>query len=173
VDHLLVKGLWRWAKRRHPTQPRRWIRARYFTTLAGRQWVFYAPTTKTTGKPGKKWLFQAASVPIERHTKTKGAANPYDPTWEGYFEQRLGVKMAANLRGRRSLLYLWKEQNGICPVCDQPITELTGWHSHHIMWRTYGGPDTAANRVLLHPECHRQVHSQGGEVGKPRPATGV
>ncbi len=173
VDHLLVKALWRWAKRRHPTKPRRWIRARYFTTIAGDQWVFSAATTKASGKPGKVWLFRAASVPIERHTKTQGAANPYDPAWEVYFEQRLGVKMAANLRGRRSLLFLWKEQHGICPVCDQPITELTGWHNHHIVWRTHGGPDTTANRVLLHPACHRQVHSQGLAVEKPRPATGV
>jgi hypothetical protein len=29
------------------------------------------------------------------------------------------------------------------------------------------------NRVLLHPHCHEQVHSQGKPVEKPRPAKGV
>jgi RNA-directed DNA polymerase len=80
--------------------------------------------------------------------------------------------MAVSLQGRRKLLYLWKQQNGICPVCQQKITRLTGWDNHHLVWRVYGGGDGADNRVLLHPNCHRQVHSQGLEVAKPRPATG-
>jgi len=103
----------------------------------------------------------------------KAAANPYDPAWEVYFEERLGVKMEANLRGRRRLLNLWKAQNGLCPICHQKITHLIGWHNHHIVWRSLGGSDKADNRVLLHPTCHRQVHNQGLEVVKPRPATGV
>ena len=81
--------------------------------------------------------------------------------------------MAGHLPGRRKLLHLWKEQGGICPVCTQKITTLTGWHNHHIVWRSKGGSDGADNRVLLHPTCHRQVHSQGIPVVKPRPATGV
>ena len=31
----------------------------------------------------------------------------------------------------------------------------------------------AENRVLLHPNCHAQVHSQGLTVVKPRPPSGV
>jgi RNA-directed DNA polymerase len=81
--------------------------------------------------------------------------------------------MERSLQGRRKLLYLWKEQQGICPVCKQSITELTKWHVHHIVWRTRGGADTAENRLLVHPNCHRQIHSQGLEVRKPRPLTGV
>jgi len=83
-------------------------------------------------------LFRASSVPIRRHTKIKGDANPYDPEWEPYFEARLGLRMAWNLRGRRQLLCLWKEQR---------ITHLTGWHSHHLVWRTHGCSDRAENRV--------------------------
>ena len=112
-------------------------------------------------------------MPIQRHTKIKGTANPYDPCWELYFEERLGVKMSSDLKGRRQLLYLWTEQGGICPVCEQPITRLTGWHNHHIVWRTHGGADTAENRVLVHPNCHRQIHSHGLDVAKPRPLVGV
>jgi len=112
-------------------------------------------------------------VAITRHVKIKGEANPYDPTWELYFEERLGVKMVNNLRGRRQLLYLWKEQDGLCPVCRQKITKLTGWDNHHIVRRAEGGSDTASNRVLLHPNCHRQVHSRGLSVDKPRSARSV
>ena len=112
-------------------------------------------------------------MPIQRHTKVKGEANPYDPAWEPYFEERLGVKMAGTLVGRWTLRLLWKEQGGICPVCHQKITTVTGWHNHHILWRTHGGKDTIENRVLVHPNCHQQIHSQGLDVGKPRPARGV
>ena len=118
-------------------------------------------------------LFKAAKMPIKRYTKLKADANPYDPHWEEYVEHRLGVKMEANLRGRRQLLYLWKAQDGIGAVCRQKITTLTGWHNHHIVWRSHGGSDSAENRVLLHPTCHRQVHSHGLTVVKPRPAKGV
>ena len=77
------------------------------------------------------------------------------------------------LVGRWTLRLLWKEQGGICPVCNQKITTVTGWHNHHIVWRTHGGKDTIENRVLVHPNCHQQIHSQGLDVGKPRPAKGV
>jgi RNA-directed DNA polymerase len=173
VDHAIYKTLWNWAKRRHPTKPRRWIRKTYFHTIGGRNWVFCGEGQGKDGKPIKLRLFSAAQVPIQRHTKIKGAANPYDPAWEPYFEHRLGVKMAEDLRGRRKLLYLWKEQQGVCPVCKQPITMLTGWHNHHIVWRVHGGSDRAENRVLLHPNCHVQVHHQGLTVVKPRPLQGV
>src|SRR5205807_7851196 len=55
----------------------------------------------------------------------------------------------------------------------QKITKITGWHSHHILWRSKGGPDTKDNRVLLHPTCHQQVHSQGFTVTKPPPLTKI
>jgi RNA-directed DNA polymerase len=123
---------------------------------------------------GKDWsLSRAAEVSIKRHVKVRGAANPYDPTWEVYFEHRLGVKMADDLRGRRQLIRLWREQDGLCPVCQQKITQLTGWHNHHLIGRSLGGSDKAENRVLLHPNCHQQVHNQGLFVEKPRPSPGV
>jgi len=89
------------------------------------------------------------------------------------FEHRLGVKMEANLNGRQRLLNLWKSQNGLCPICGQKITEITGWHSHHIIWRSKGGTDAAENQVLLHPNCHSKVHCQNLPVVKPRPAGGA
>jgi RNA-directed DNA polymerase len=168
MDHAIFQALWRWAKRRHPNKPPGWIRRKYFTRIASNHWVFYGTTTSQE-KLQEHRLIRLAYTPITRHIKIKAAANPYDPAWERYFEARLGVKMADTLKGRRSLLYLWREQHGICPVCKQPITQLTGWQNHHIVWRSKGGSDGAANRVLLHPNCHRQVHSQGFNVAKPRP----
>ena len=172
VDHALFQLLWQWAKRRHPSKARRWVRQKYFQTVADRSWVFMGAVSGVGGKSQRVQLLYTTDVPIKRHVKIKGAANPYDPAWESYFEKRLDLEMASSLQGRRRLLYLWKQQQGICPVCQQKITTLTGWDNHHIVWRVYGGEGGAENRVLLHPNCHRQVHSQGLEVAKPRPATG-
>jgi RNA-directed DNA polymerase len=172
VDHAIFACLWRWARRRHPGKRLTWIKDKYFGIQGGNRWVFFGEV-KYKEAPRRIHLARASEVAIRRHVKIRGAANPYDPDWELYFEQRLGVKMANNLKGRRSLSRLWKEQGGLCPICDQPITQLTGWHSHHIVWRVRGGSDGAWNRVLLHPNCHRQVHSRGLCVTKPRLATGV
>jgi RNA-directed DNA polymerase len=167
VDHALFRLLWQWAKRRHNRKNRWWIAEKYFRTIGGDRWVFHGEWN------GRNWtICRARTIRIERHIKVKGEANPYDPKWEPYFERRLNVKVEATLRGRRRILRLWKEQGGLCPVCGQKITELTGWHNHHIVWRVMGGSDSDENRVLLHPNCHRQVHSQGLTVVKPRPSPG-
>jgi RNA-directed DNA polymerase len=173
VDHDIFTVLWQWARRRHPKKSRRWIKEKYFQSENGNHWVFFGHVMRSKGKRQDVRLFHASDMPIRRHTKIKGDANPYDPEWESSFEARWGLRMAHHLKGRRPLLRLWKEQEGLCAVCHQRITQLTGWHSHHLVWRTHGGSDRAENRVLLHPNCHAQVHSQGLTVVKPRPQAGV
>ncbi|HEY5865519.1 MAG TPA: group II intron maturase-specific domain-containing protein [Candidatus Tectomicrobia bacterium] len=173
VDTAIFQTLWSWATRRHPKKSGRWIAQKYFPTRHGRRWTFVGTCVGHHGQPQELTLCRAGDVPIRRHVKIKGTANPYDPQWEVYFEERLRVKMTHDLKGRRQLLYLWKQQEGLCPICHQPITRLTGWHNHHRVWRTYGGSDTADNRVLLHPTCHRQVHSQALDVAPSRSARSV
>jgi len=173
VDTAIFKNLWSWAKRRHPKKSHRWVAKKYFRTRNGRQWTFVGTYTSQQGQAHELALFRAGDVPIQRHVKIKGTANPYDPQWEVYFEERLGVKMTHTLKGRRQLLYLWKQQHGLCPVCHQKITRLTGWHNHHVVWRTHGGRDTTENRVLLHPNCPRQVQSQALDVATSRSARSV
>jgi RNA-directed DNA polymerase len=165
VDHAIFQAIWKWAIRRHQKRSRKWVKNKYFKTIGRNHWVFFG---ECYGK--EQHLFKASSLSIQPHNKIRGDANPFDPAWEPYFENRLGLKMVGTLHGRRQLIRLWKEQNGICPVCRQKITKLTGWHNHHIMWRSLGGPDTADNRVLLHPNCHAKVHSQNVSVEKPCPS---
>jgi RNA-directed DNA polymerase len=173
MDFALFKLLWQWAKRRHPEKGARWIKRKYFASVGNRNWIFTGEIHSSTGKTKKVYLRVASHTQIKRHAKIKGDANPHDPTWESYFEHRIGIKAANNLQGRAKLLSLWRSQNGICPVCNTKITEITGWHSHHIVWKSKGGNDTLANRVLLHPNCHNQVHRQKLTVVKPRPEKGV
>jgi RNA-directed DNA polymerase len=173
VDHAIFQALWRWAKRRHSNKGARWVKARYFRTIGDRHWVFSGEVRGPKGQPQAVRLFTAHSLPITRHTKINSEVNPYDPQWELYLETRLGRRMAASLKGRRTLLNLWKRQHGRCPRCGEAITPTTGWHNHHQVWRSHGGSDTADNRVLLHPTCHNQVHHARGSTCVPHPVTRV
>jgi RNA-directed DNA polymerase len=148
---------------------KRWVKDRYFGRFGNQNWRFNGMAKGKDGKTIQNWLCLASATPIRHHPKIKGDCNPYDPAWELYLEERLGVKMDKTLRGRRRLIHLWKEQGGICPICSQPITQVTGWHNHHIVYKMLGGTDNAENRVLIHPNCHRQVHAKGLTVSKPRP----
>jgi len=171
VDRAIFLALWQWARRRHAKKGSRWIKEKYFRTMGTRTWAFVGTTIDDQGHKRLHDLVYAVDIPIVRHVKIRRLAHPYDPVWEPYFEQRLGVKMAAHLRGRRQLLSLWKQQSGICPVCRQRLAVLGEWHNHHKVWRSRGGSDAAENRVLVHPTCHMKLHSPA--VMEPRPVTGA
>jgi len=169
VDSAIFLVIRQWIRRRHRMKSFQWMREKYYTTVGSDQWVFTGTIRGRGGRPRTVRLFKAERVAVERHTKIQGTANPYDPTWEMYFEERSGVKMERDLKGHRKLFYLWKEQQGLCPICNQLITSLTKWHKHHLVRWVDGGSEGRDNLVLLHPNCHRQVHSQGLKVAKPRP----
>ena len=172
VDHEVWKATWQWAKRRHPLKGLHWIKKKYFKTEVKRDWIFKANTKDKDGNPQEVKLVNASDTKIERHIKIRGEANPFDPAQETYFESRLGQKMKEKLTGRIKWLRLWWRQDKECPNCHEKITEETGWHVHHILPKSEGGKDNNSNLVLLHPNCHRQIHSQRLEVAKPAPVTG-
>lgn len=170
VDTAIFKALWRWARRRHPKKGKHWVKERYFGRLGNQNWRFFGKAKDKDGKTIQNYLCLSSATTInKKYPKIKGECNPYDPAWELHLETRSGVKMEKTLQGKRSLMYLWKEQGGLCPVCTQPITQITGWHNHHIVYKALGGTDSAENRVLIHPNCHRQVHAKNLTVSKPRP----
>ena len=166
VDDVIFWRLWRWARRRHRHKSAAWMKAKYFTRPSDGRWTFRGDVTDGDGGYQTVELFRARSLPIRRHVKVQGAANPYDPAWELYFEERLSNSMTSTLLGRGKACYLWLEQDGKCPICGQGLTLDFGWHVHHVRWRVHGGSDTVDNLVMLHPNCHRQVHSQGVVVEK-------
>jgi RNA-directed DNA polymerase len=160
VDHVIWEQLWQWACRRHPNKGLRWIKDRYFIKQGSRNWVFGTAVENDKGEKGIVKLVKASDTPIKRHVKIKGAANPYDPEFETYFEERLGRSMNESLRGNNRLKVLWYAQDGLCPKCGEKITKETGWNLHHVLPKAQGGDDKMTNLELLHPNCHRQHHSQ-------------
>jgi RNA-directed DNA polymerase len=93
VDSAVWVALWNWAKRRHPKQGARWIKAKYFKQFEHRNWVFAADEWDFKG--GFRWakLVKTCDTPIRRHVKIRHNTNPYDPAWDGYFTERISRKL--------------------------------------------------------------------------------
>lgn len=155
VDLQIWLKLWRWCARRHPRKGKRWIKLKYFTSCGMRNWIF----TGTDAEKRRYTLFRANSTPIKRHIKIKAGATPYDPQWEPYFERRQDYLLGNSVWGKKRVLAIWRKQGSRCPMCQQHITHDTGWNVHHKVSKLMGGGDELTNLVLLHPNCHRQLHS--------------
>ena len=161
VDHRIFQMVWHWCRRRHPKKSWRWIKTTYFPPDGHRHWVFTGKLFNQKGQGRPIQLMEAAQVRIIRYVKIRSAVNPYDPEWELYLEARLGWQLTQTLAGRSRFEYLWKEQEGRCRVCGQPLRIAEeDCQIHHRIWRSRGGSDTADNMELLHANCHRQIHVQ-------------
>ena len=173
MDHLIHRAIWRWAKRRHPNKRVDWVRKKYFHSVELRNWVFAGPGKDWYGRWLHATLQTLADTPIRRHQKVKGSYNPFDPADERYGETLRQQRMLNSRRHRKQWLSLYQSQAGRCALCQGAITRETGWQDHHIIYKAMGGPDTLANRVLLHPVCHIRVHQLGLKVVKPAPSRGL
>lgn len=167
MESLLFWRLMRWARRRHPKKNAAWVRQKYWRTVGDRSWVFAADVISKDGSRSVRELYSLPATPIERHKKIKGAYNPYDPQDEAYGEELRQERMLKNMRYRKQWASLYLDQRGLCALCGYEMNLETGWHDHHMEYRVAGGSDALSNRVLLHPNCHTQVHSLGLKVVKP------
>ena len=86
VDFKIHHAIWNWAKRRHPTQGKRWIWRKYFP-IPDRCGIL---AVKIKGKSGIDTITiaRASQVIIRRHVKIRSDANPFDPRYRSYFESR-------------------------------------------------------------------------------------
>jgi RNA-directed DNA polymerase len=148
VDHQVWRLLWWWAKRRHPKKVRPWIKARYYQRIGGRAGVFATETAR---------LVFLNQIPIRRHVKIRGDANPFDPSQAAYFDQRRRRRLGQGLSGRRVLHALWKRQDGICPICLQPFASDGEWLTPGRVAKGPSSDGVPAGRKLLHPNCHHQL----------------
>ncbi|EFK2580854.1 group II intron reverse transcriptase/maturase [Escherichia coli O28ac] len=150
VNFQLWKKIWRWCLRRHPSRGKRWIRRKYFDE----SWRLHSKDAD-----GHRWvLYKASTIPIRRHIKIKSEANPYAPEWESYFEKRQALIWLKSQNGRNRIVAIWRKQEKRCPIWGQSFSQETGWDIHHIVRKTQGGSDNLDNLVMLHPNCHRQLH---------------
>jgi RNA-directed DNA polymerase len=161
VDNRIFWSLRRWCRKRHRHKSWKWIKKKYFQRGDDGDWVFTGVVRDSEGKGWPIRLMKAARAKVFRWKKIRSDANPYDPAWELYLEERECWKWTHALANRGRIDYLWKEQGGKCVACGQRLqVKEQPWHVHHRVWRCYGGQDTLANLELLHANCHRQKHAR-------------
>jgi RNA-directed DNA polymerase len=89
VDHTIFQKVWNWTKRRHSNKSMRWIKEKYFIKIRNRDWVFFSrEKDKKSGNKKIVTLIRATNTQITRHIKILSKANPYDPGYSEYFQQR-------------------------------------------------------------------------------------
>ncbi|SDO76419.1 RNA-directed DNA polymerase [Ralstonia sp. 25mfcol4.1] len=167
MEHQIFRALLWWAKRRHPAKNAEWVRKKYFASLGERSWVFGTEVVSGDGESRWRQVYSLTGTPIRRHKKVRGAYHPFDPAQELYGENLRKERLLENMAHRKQWIKLYMAQRGLCAVCQCKITKETGWDDHHITYRVNGGSDALGNRVLLHPNCHIQVHHHGRTVVKP------
>lgn len=156
MSHFVFWKIWAWATRRHPNKSRKWIQRRYFHRIGNA--TIFAKVVK--GKKGKVTMLQLVypkDISKRRYIKVRDKTNPYDPADKPYFKKRNTWKMFGRLGGRSWII--WNKQKGCCLACGENITKESKWNVHHIIPTKEGGSDTIGNLMMLHPECHRQLHS--------------
>jgi RNA-directed DNA polymerase len=151
VDHHVHAKLWRWAKRRHPTKPAAWIRARYFDA----KWNF---------TDGKARLARHDEVPVTRHSKVQGKRSPLNPDDRDYWETRQHRRMAEAMNSpmRSTLLKRQDYRCALCHVRFDPGEDLPLIDAHHDTPRHLGGSDQIDNLQLVHRWCHHGHHMRIG-----------
>jgi RNA-directed DNA polymerase len=94
AEMVIWHSLWRWAKRRHRDRSADWIAKRYWHRLGRNRRTFAADSGERTpdGKPKLYRLVDPTETRIRRHVKVQSAANPFDPRWRDYFEDRAFFK---------------------------------------------------------------------------------
>jgi RNA-directed DNA polymerase len=98
VDKRVFQALWQWAKRRHPTKGKGWVRAKYCRTVPKQGSTFTAPRKNPDGSWGNLDLYRTSSMPIRRHVKVQAEATAYDPAYDDYFRQRREKQRRARAR---------------------------------------------------------------------------
>jgi RNA-directed DNA polymerase len=93
IDNDVWECLWRWAKRSHPKKNAKWIVRRYYTSKGSRKWIFHDIHSHR-----EYLIFLLSQVKIVRHVKVRQNANPFDPVWWQYFEQRRKKKFWLDVR---------------------------------------------------------------------------
>ena len=154
ADHQMFNALWQWAKRRHSKKGKRWIADKYWHVAKGNGWHFTSYFKKPNGKQDSLTLKNLSNIHFIQYTQIKGDANPFDPEYDKYFDQRETQKMLVTLKGRNSLLYLWKKQDRKCPLCGMPIDRVSPWN---VTEKVVNGK---IQRSLVHDKCYKQFRKQ-------------
>jgi RNA-directed DNA polymerase len=142
----LFQQLQQWGHRRHPNKGKRWIANKYWHVDAGEGWNF-------TDEKSKLWTHDRTH--IQRHTKVKDTASPYNGDLL-YWSQRLSKHPMLNTEKGKLL----QKQEGKCRWCGLLFQDGDLIEVDHITPRKEGGGEELSNKFALHRHCHDERHAK-------------
>jgi RNA-directed DNA polymerase len=149
-DYLLTRMLWQKMTRKHPKKSAKWVKERYWRTLKGNTWTF--ATSEDATRHTLRWH---AATPIQRHTKVKGRASPFDGNLL-YWAKRLKDHPLT----KTTLGKLLQKQQGKCRWCELLFQGEDHIEIDHITPKREGGGEELSNKFALHRHCHDQRHAK-------------
>ncbi len=149
-DHHLICMLWRKMARRHPKKGAKWVKEKYWRTVEGNTWTFATSDGSTL-----RTLRWHATIPIQRHTKVKGKASPFDGNLL-YWAKRLKDHPLT----KTTLGKLLQKQQGKCRWCGLLFRDEDQIEIDHITPKSEGGGEELSNKFALHRHCHDQRHAE-------------
>lgn len=149
-DSTLWHQLIRWAKWRHPKKSSQWIDRRYWHQRENK---------KVFSMPKGSRMREHSMTNIQRHTKVKGNASPYDGNTL-YWSQRLKQHPMLNETKARLL----QKQQGKCRWCGLNFKDGDVMETDHIDRNRNN--NALSNKILLHRHCHDERHAKLIDAGK-------
>jgi RNA-directed DNA polymerase len=168
LDDHLWQCIYKWARRRHPRKPWKWISARYFGAFnpsRRNRWVF-------GDRDSGAYLHQYAWTKIVRHAPVPGRYSPDDPALARYWADRRRNRKPPQLA--ESWERHLRTQQGLCPLCrelllyaDRPPETPKQWETWYRGIRkaiahkavTEHGNNRTTYR-LVHVHCAKRQHSE-------------
>ena len=86
IDRYVCDQLWRMLRRRHSNKSTLWLFRQYWRNDGQRH--LFGVTGRTTCGPRRYEVLRLGAIGIQRYIKVKADANPYLPTYGGYFYRR-------------------------------------------------------------------------------------
>lgn len=160
---------WRFALRRHKNKSKKWMKDRYFTSLnignVKGDWYFYDIFDKSN-KYEEKFMYKFNLFKIVDHVKCKMDKIPDNKEDRQYFKQ---LNITRGIRRPFNILFkldktLAESQGHTCPVCSESLYNDLPLNMHHIKPISERGEFSFSNLVLIHEECHIDLHSSAEKL---------
>lgn len=149
-DHILLSMLWQKMTKKHPKKGAGWVKRKYWRAIGGKTWTFATPEG-----PEQQVLRWHAAIPIQRHTKVKGNASPFDGNLL-YWAKRLKDHPLT----KTTLGKLLQKQQGKCRWCELLFKDGDLIEIDHITPKSEDGGEELSNKCALHRHCHDQRHAK-------------
>jgi len=149
-DHHLTSMLWQKMSHKHPKKSAKWVKGKYWRTIEGNTWTYATPEG-----PEQHVLRRHAAIPIQRHTKVKGKASPYDGNLLYWAKRLKKHPLTKSTLGR-----LLQKQQGKCRWCELLFRDGDHIEIDHITPKSEGGGEELSNKCALHRHCHDQRHAK-------------